>query len=257
MRNWTRLRLALSGTALLGALAPVPGRAEDAAARELVQKVRDTAPKTPFAAKGTLSSDRGFVRELDLKHKHLNDTEASLMEVTAPLDLKDTRFLLLDREKGQDEQYIYSPAARRAVRVGPQTRKQAFLGTEFAVGDLVQPEVDDATYRLVGDEDVGGRKCKLVEATPKDTEDAMYSKTIAAIDPTDLLVMRTQLFDDKGALYKVWTMVKAEKIDGVWTPVLQRMEDVQGKHWSEIELSEVKYNADVPDDTFSRQNLTK
>jgi outer membrane lipoprotein-sorting protein len=257
MTNWIRFRLAVCSTALCAALAPVPGRAEDAAARALVQKVRDTAPKTPFAAKAKLTSDRGFVRELDLKHKHLNDVEASLMEVTAPMDLKDTRFLLLDRETGQDEQYIYSPAARRAVRVGTQTRKQDFLGTEFAVGDLVQPEVDDATYRFVGEEDVGGRKCTLVEATPKDTEDAMYSKTIAAIDPTDLLVMRTQLFDDKGALYKVWTMVKAEKIDGVWTPVLQRMEDVQGKHWSEIELSEVKYNADVPDDTFSRQNLTK
>jgi len=51
--------------------------------------------------------------------------------------------------------------------------------------------------------------------------------------------------------------VKAEKIDGVWTPVVQRMADVQEKHWSEIELSDVKYNADIPDDTFSRQNLTK
>ena len=85
----------------------------------------------------------------------------------------------------------------------------------------------------------------------------MYSKTIAAIDPADLLVMKTQLFDDKGELYKVWTLVKAEKIDGVWTPVVQRMADVQEKHWSEIELSDVKYNADVPDDTFSRQNLTR
>ena len=257
MTNWTRFRLAVGCAVLCATLAPVPGRAEDAAARELVQKVHDTAPKTPFAAKATLTSDRGFVRELDLKHKHLNDVEASLMEVTAPMDLKDTRFLLLDSEKGQDEQFIYSPAARRAVRVGPQTRKQAFLGTEFAVGDLVQPEVDDATYRFVGDEDIGGRKCKLVEATPKDTEDAMYSKSIIAIDPADLLVVRTQLVDEKGALYKVWTMVKVEKIDGVWTPVVQRMEDVQEKHWSEITLSEVKYNADVPDDTFSRQNLSK
>jgi len=51
MTNWTRLRLALSGTALLGALAP-RRRAEDAAARELVQKVRDTAPKTPLRRQG-------------------------------------------------------------------------------------------------------------------------------------------------------------------------------------------------------------
>jgi len=101
------------------------------------------------------------------------------------LDLKDTRFLLLDREKGQDEQYIYSPAARGAVRVGPQTRKQAFLGTEFAVGDLVQPK---STMPPTASSRRRRRwpQVQAVEATPKDTEDAMYSKTIAASNPTDL-----------------------------------------------------------------------
>jgi len=77
MMNGIHFRLAVWSAVLCAALAPAPGRAEDAAARDLVQKVRDTAPKTPFAAKAKLTGDRGLIRELDLKHKYLNDAEAT------------------------------------------------------------------------------------------------------------------------------------------------------------------------------------
>jgi hypothetical protein len=234
-----------------------PGRADESAL-DLMKRVRAAAPKTAFVAKGKLVSDRGLTRELELSHKHMNDgVEASYMEVTAPMDLKDTRFLFFDHETGRDVQFIYVPAAKRAIQVGGQTRKQSFLGSEFYVGDFAQPELDAFTYSFVGEETVGGRKCKLVQAVPKNTEDMLYSKSIAAVDPNDLVVMRTQLFDDKGQLQKVWTIEKIEKIDGNWTPLKQKIEDVQEKHWSELEMSEVKYNAQLPDDIFNKSYLTR
>jgi hypothetical protein len=242
--------------ALVLALATA-GSAQDDAAFDLVKRVRDALPKTPLFAKGKMTSDRGLTRELELSHKHMNEMEASYMEVTAPMDLKDTRFLLYDRESGRDEQYIYVPAAKRAIQVGLQTRKQAFLGSEFFVGDFVQPAIDAATYRFVGEEDVGGRHCKLVEAVPKNPADEMYSKSIFAVDPNDLVVVRTQFFDEKGKLQKIWTIEKLEKIEGVWTPVRQKMEDVQENHWSGLEMSEIQYNAQLPDDRFNKSYLTR
>jgi hypothetical protein len=234
-----------------------PGRADESAL-DLMKRVRAAAPKTAFVAKGKLVSDRGLTRELELSHKHMNDgVEASYMEVTAPMDLKDTRFLFFDHETGRDVQFIYVPAAKRAIQVGGQTRKQSFLGSEFYVGDFAQPELDAFTYSFVGEETVGGRKCKLVQAVPKNTEDMLYSKSIAAVDPNDLVVMRTQLFDDKGQLQKVWTIEKIEKIDGNWTPLKQKMEDVQEKHWSELEMSDIKYNVQLPDDIFNKSYLTR
>jgi len=233
-------------------------RADDSAARDLVQKVRDALPTVPFMAKGKMTSDRGWTRELELSHKHLNnDIDASYMEVTAPMDLKDTRFLVFDHKVGRDEQWIFVPQAKRSIQVGGQTRKQAFLGSEFYVGDFVQPDVDSFTYRFVGEEDIGGRHCKLVEAVPKTPGDEMYSKAVTAIDPADLVIVRTQFFDDKGQLLKVWTVDKLEKIDGIWTPVLQTMQNVQEKHWSKLEMSDIKYNAQLPDDTFNKSHLIR
>src|SRR5438477_563502 len=104
-------RAACLGAVLL--TVTVVGRADDGDAHGLVQRVRDSLPTAPFVAKAKMTSDRGWTRELELSHKHLNnDVDASYMEVTAPMDLKDTRFLVYDHKVGRDEQWIYVPQAK-------------------------------------------------------------------------------------------------------------------------------------------------
>lgn len=244
--------------ALAAAIAIAAGaRADEDGARDLMRRVLDAVPKTPLTAKATLTSDRGWTRELALSRGFVNGADTSYLEVTSPLDLKDTRFLLIDRASGRDEQFMYVPQVKRAMQVSDETRKQPFLGSDFYISDMVRPELDAYDYRFVGDEKVGARATKLVEATPKNPEHELYGKTVAAIDPADLLVMRVQFFDPKGALLKVWTLEKLEKIDGMWTPLVQRMEALQEKHDSTLTLTEVKYNADLPTEVFNRTYLTR
>ena len=253
-------RLAISHiVTAIGALAMLCGAsyAGEGDARDLIKRMLDAVPKAPFTAKVKLSSDRGWVRDLELSHKHLDDLDAAYLEVTAPMDLKDTRFLLLDRVVGRDEQFIYVPAMKRAIQVNNETRKQPFLGSDFYVYDMVRPEFDAYTYSFVGEDTVGGRHCKLIESVPKTSGDDLYSKTITAVDPVDLVVVRTEFFDQEGKRFKVWTIEKLEKIDGMWTPVIQQMANVQDHHQSRIELQEVHYNADVPDERFRRAYLIR
>jgi outer membrane lipoprotein-sorting protein len=232
--------------------------AQDLSARDTLQKVIDSVPRIPFTAKAKLSSkSRGWVRELDLMYKHLDNADASYMEVTAPMDVKDTRFLLLDREPGPDEQWIYVPAIKRAIQVSEQARKQPFLGSDFYVSDMVRPEIDAYTYTFVGEEDINGRHCKLIESVPKKPGGDPYSKAIVAIDPKDMVIVRSQFFDPKGKLLKVWTIEKMEKIDGNWTPQLQVMKNVQDNTESQLEIVEIKYNATVSDETFHKAYLIR
>ena len=245
--------------ALLAACTALPMAAwgQDTSALDLIKRVHEAAPKGPFTAKGTLNSDRGWTREFELSHKWTDGVSATYLEVTAPSDLKGTRFLVLDRDTGRDEQHIYVPATKRSIQVGGQARKEPFLGSEFYVGDLVQPNLDTFDYSFSGEEEVAGRKCKLVEAVPKNPEDELYSKSILAVDPTDLLIMKGRFFDDKSKLQKIFTLEKVEKIDGVWTPLKQQMVDVQENHWSRFDLSEVNYNVTLPDEIFDRSYLRR
>lgn len=238
-------------------LVAVCARAQEDGARDLIRAVRQAAPAITFAAKMTLACDRG-TRELEVSHKSLPDgTQVSYMEVTAPIELKDTRFLVFDHVAGPDEQFIYVPSVKRAVKLGDQSRKQPFLGSEFAAGDWVQPDLDSYSYRTVGQEEIGKRHCQMIEAVPKTPADEPYGKILIAIDPVDHLVLRRQFFDASGVLLKVWTVEKLERIDGVWTVLEQLMTNVQEHHWSRILLSDLHYNAKVADEVFSQAYLNR
>jgi outer membrane lipoprotein-sorting protein len=271
-RGIPRRRGAQRAASLAGALLPVgvlaaalaasPATAATAAggagdARELVRRTLEAAPHVPFTATMTLTIEGGQVRELSLSHKPIGDARASYLEVTAPLNLKDTRFLFLERTDRPDEQYMYIPSMKRTTQVGEGARQQPFLGSEYYVSDLVSPELDAYTYAVAGEEEVLGRACRLVEATPKRPEDELYSKTVLAIDPADLLILRAQFFDPKGKLLKVWAVDRLERIDGVWTARAQRMTNVQEGTASTLEIRDIRYHAEVPDDVFNRAHLSR
>ena len=231
--------------------------AADDDGRQLIQKVIEAVPKVTMEASATLGSEGGIVRLLDMKRKPTKDGDASYLEVSAPENLKNTRFLFIERGPEGSLQYIYAPSFGRTMRVGGDARKQSFLGSEFYVSDLIMPDLNAFTFSITGDEEVGGRKCKLVESVPKNPADEPYSKVVMAIDPVDALILRTQFYDLKGKLLKVWTVEKIEKVQGYWTPRLHSIANVQDNTRSKLEITEVRYDVDIPNEVFTKPYLER
>src|SRR5262249_20394160 len=154
---------------------------------------------------------------------------ASYLEVKEPSDVAGIRFLFLENSTTGPEQYIRIPAGRTPVKVEGEIRKRPFLDSSFYVADLVEPKLDAYNYTFVGEEELLGRKTKLIEVTPKNPSEEIYGKTIVAVDPVDKLILKRQFFDHKGTLIKVWTIDKVEKVDGIWTIRDQRMQNVEKK----------------------------
>lgn len=241
------------------ALASVPLMAagDEPDAEALVAKVVGAIPKNSFSAKLTLSSADTAPRELQLSRKYVDGAHGSYLEVTAPDELEGIRFLFIERTKQPNEQYIKVKASRNPVRVQEGIRTQPFLGSAFYVSDLVLPEVDNYTYKYVGKDVVGGRSVTLVEMTPKDPEKEVYAKTVLALDPKDLLILRREFFDAHGDKVKVWTIDKVEQIDGIWTLTGQEMQDLKGNTKSRLDVSDTKYNLELPDVMFTPKYLTR
>ncbi len=254
-RRYRGFSLALAGALLL--TAGGPARAADEAARDLVKKVLETLPKAPLTANMKLTIADGATRELELHHKFINGARANYLEVKSPPELAGIRFLFLQPLDGPNEQYIKVAASRSVVQVSYEIRTQPFLGSTFYVSDLVEPKIGDFDYAFVGEEEVLGRKCKLVQATPKNPAGELYSKTVLALDPTDLLILKRQFFDTKGQLAKVWTIDKVEKIDGNWTLLQQTMTNVPEKASSKLEVVEIKYGVELKDMMFTPKYLLR
>lgn len=231
-------------------------RAQEPDAKALVKQVIEAVPKNSFSATLTVSGKEFPPRVLRMNRKYVDGAHGSYLEVIAPDELKGVRFLFIERVDKPDEQYVKVAFSRSAVEVHAEIRTQPFLSSTFYVSDLVLPNIDDYDYKQLGADAVGGRAVTLVEMTPKEPDDQVYAKTILAVDPKDKLIMRRQFFDKRGDMVKVWTVDKVEQIDGIWTLSGQRMENLKDNTSSRLDVSEITYNADLPDAMFTPKYLT-
>ncbi|HEY8513944.1 MAG TPA: outer membrane lipoprotein-sorting protein [Candidatus Binatia bacterium] len=247
-------------TIVLGALAwlaAAPSLAANDEAANLVRKAVDALPKQSFKAQLKLTPANAAPRDLTLRHKLVGAARASYLEVTSPEELEGIRFLFLEHPNGEPEQYIKVAAARSPVRVQDQIRKQPFLESDFYVSDLVEPNLDNYEYKFVGEEELLGRKTKLVEMVPKNSANEIYGKTVIAIDPQDLLILKRSFYDLSGKLQKVWTIDAIDKVDGIWTIRDQRMTTVEPGTTSRLETPTIEYGVDLKDTMFTPEYLKR
>ena len=92
---------------------------------------------------------------------------------------------------------------------------------------------------------------------PKNSANEIYGKTVVAIDPQDLLILKRSFYDLKGNLLKVWTIDQVEKVDGVWTFRKQTMTTVPARTSSTLETPEIKYDVDLKDSVFTPDHLRR
>jgi hypothetical protein len=245
------------GLACLLASAPGPVRGGEGGARDLAARVLDAAPRGPFVADLTLLTTGDLERKLTMSGRRTEDGGAlRYIEVTAPFNLAGTRYLLFERAGGRDEQFLHVPTMQRVMRLSDATRREPFLGSTFYILDLIQPALDDFTYAFAGDDEtVRDRPCRLVEAKPKAPDREFYGRSIFAIDPVDLVVVRVELFDAEGRLHKVLHVDALERHEGYWTATRQRMVTTDPPETSTLVVERIDYDATLPDETFTIGHL--
>jgi hypothetical protein len=69
-----------------------------------------------------------------------------------------------------------------------------------------------------------------------------------------MLPIQRDYYDVAGTLWKTETFEEAS-IDGVPTPIRIQMKDLQGKSSTEIRVSDVRYNVEIPDAMFDPVKL--
>ena len=229
----------------------------DDMARAAVKQALESLPTQSFSAHLRLTTNDASVRQLDLHHKIVDGARATYLEVVAPPDLAGIRFLFLHRIDRPPLQYIKVAASRRHVLVSEEARNQPFLDSTYAVADVIEPELDAFTYRLTGEGEVEGRRCQFIEALPREPKKQVYGKTVVAIDLADHLVLRRELYDSEEKLLKVALAERVDRIDGQWTILRQQMKNLADGRVSRLEVTEIRYGVELPDDMFQPAYLLR
>ena len=109
------------------------------------------------------------------------------------------------------------PALRKTRRIISSESAKSFMGSEFSYADMTLPNIDEYTYKLLGNETVNGIACFKLEIIPinDDVMDANgFSKKISYIGKSDFVLRKAvyyNLFDEEEKVMEVESIVEVDK----------------------------------------------
>jgi outer membrane lipoprotein-sorting protein len=267
IKQW--LSLSLVGTmTLIGGLAATSARAElpqiDPHQVAVNVDQRDDGNDEISDLEMTLTNNKGQerVRKVIAYRKDYGADSKTLMLFKEPADVKNTGFLswTYDAEGKDDDQWLYLPAMKKVRRISAGDQKDYFMGTDFTYDDMGSRNVEDYTYKMIGTETIDGVECYHIEMTPKSDDIVKktgYGKGELWARPDIWMGLKMKFYDKKLNFLKELTLSDIEQIDGIWTAKTMTMVNDQEKHKTVFKFSNIKYNTNLDDETFSERRLTK
>jgi outer membrane lipoprotein-sorting protein len=249
----------LLGAILITAMclsAPAKAHAQDQV-MDIVKKMKEVfEPVRPSIRKVEITmNDKGEALHWVARQamKQFPDGKRMVMVLTEPDEVKGNAYMIWEPTDKPSAVWTYMPFLRRVRELMNVDAYEHFLGTDFTYADLgfvrLHPQ-----YRLLGEEDHGGKKTyKIEETVPK--ERAYYSRVVTWVSTDSMLPVQRDYYDVAGTLWKT-ERFEEEMIDGVPTAIRIQMKDLQGKTNTEIRVSDVRYNVEVPDALFDPLKLS-
>ncbi len=207
-----------------------------------------------------LTNKRGRTRErtiLSYSKDYGNDSKG-LMFFKTPADVRGTAFLMFEYEDSskEDDRWLYLPAMRKVRRISGSSKNDYFMGSDFTYDDMGDRDIDQYSYKLLKEEHCGTKKCWVIEALPKKSDDA-YSKMIYWVRQDAYKIIKCDYYDRDKRLLKTFTIKTLKKHEGFWTAFEMEMVNLQKKHKTTLQFKDVRYNKKISDSVFNVSTLRR
>ena len=196
-------------------------------------------------------------RRISTKIKRTDDEVRSFVEFMSPAEVAGTKFLSVEPNDGEADQFIYLPAFKKVKRVVGSQRDKSFMGTDFSYSDLDGRRVDDATWVRKDDAVIGGQPTYVVEGTPKKANES-YGRMLIWVHQTHLIPMRIDFFEKDGTTVKKRFSVKRlEKKDERWVATDSTMATVTKHTETRLKIMKIDFDAEIPAEELTRRALER
>ena len=205
------------------------------------------------------------IRETRAFRKYFGDEKRTVIFYLKPKNIKDTAFLTYDyadKEK-DDDQWLYLPAMRKVRRISASDRGDYFLGTDLSYEDIkleTRVSIKDYTRKTIGEDEVDGFHCYVVEETTIDentAEELGHLRRESCVDDTIWIVRRSHFWDLQNKPLKTTYFRDISKVQGIWTAHKIEVENHKTGHHTIFTFSDVDYNEGVKDRVFTQNALKR
>ena len=225
---------------------------------ELAEKI--DLRKTPIDSKinliMTLTNKNGKTRSSSLRSIIKNNGEKQIIWFLSPADDKGIAFLKIEHDDKDDEMHIWLPAFKKIRRISAKKRSDNFMGSDMSYEDMSTRQIDEYTFKIVGQEMYDSIFCYLLESIPKENIRTEYNHHVAWVDTSLFLPMKEQSYDKSGELFKkkyfTYSMINDYQ-------VLTEIEvvNIQKGHSTNLKFQNIELNIGVEDKLFHERNLKR
>lgn len=211
----------------------------DLTAASIIEKSKEATQSTTAEHKirMILVNKRGdeLERKMITRSKTKNGLNRSVTTFLYPNETKGTKFLMVENADRDDDMKIFVPELKRVRTISSSQRRQSYMGTDFAYGDLEALDPKIGQHKRLDDAEIKGEGAYVVESSldPKSTG---YSKMINWFRKDNFVPIKTEYYDKDGDLKKVRTVSDIYQEGDVWVMKKMVMEDVQKNHKTVIEI---------------------
>jgi outer membrane lipoprotein-sorting protein len=213
--------------------------------RPSLRKMTLTVAQGGTTSTVTLGQARGIVGGANL----------ILTVVLAPGDLRGTAYLVQEQAaSASDRLWTYVPAIGRVrTVVGPEAFS-AFLNSDFTYSDLGFTALR-WTYTVKDGDAVNGAKTYRVEGVPQ--QQWYYARVVSLIAADGFMPIQRDFFDPANQPWKVERFETVKTVNGVPTPLLVSMDDTQSKSRTTLTITDLAYDAQVPEALLKPEGMPK
>ena len=233
----------------------------DLGADEIMDRVRSN--RASRTAKATIrmtlidAHRRKLGKEFVVWREIMGGSSRTLIRFKNPPDVRGTSFLVLQESGKEERTYVKFPESPKLQLITSSQRKDSFMGSDFSYGDFRIEEKGEDVFKLIGSESIKGIDCHIIQSTPKNLEDAQYSKVILWVDKKKFVAQKTEFYDKKGNTKKRLVVNEVKLIENTWTATHSTMTDLSENHQTILEILEVTFKVEFPPDFFTRRTLMR
>lgn len=170
---------------------------------------------------------------------------------TRPSDVSKTVFLVWKKLGQDDDRWLYLPALDLVKRIAASDERTSFVGSHFFYEDVSGRAIDEDAHELLEQ----SQNYYVIKSTPKNANLVEFAYYKNWIHRETFIPVKTEYYDKNNMLYRIYSALKVEEVDGFQTVTQSRMSDSRIGGYTEMSYSEVKYNVGLADELFSERYL--
>jgi len=184
--------------------------------------------------------------------------EKSLMKYLEPQRVKGQTILMLN---DANDIWTYFPKTKRIRKLATHAKKQKVEGSDFSYEDMGASNTFIEEYRAVRlkDEKKEGRLCYKMELTRRPDSDAGYSRIMLWVDKENYIPLVIDYYheDDPELWQKQLVCKDTRLVDDTYTPFTCTMYNKLDNTYTSMNIIEVTYQVDLPEDLFTEMGMQR